>query len=114
MLDLDSDVASTRMELAESKRIAGVLEQHYPNHLWAVNVDARNGIATVHNMGLSGEWGFYIRLKELVNDPFMRKVVHAGGELLERYRVSRGQARQDELDNVPVDFFGRRIADTTK
>jgi hypothetical protein len=113
VIDLDSDIATTQAELAESKRIAEILQRHYPGHLWAVNVDARGGMATIQNLGLSGRWGFYIRLAEIVNDPFMSKVVHAGGELLERYRVSRGRAQQDELDNVPVDFCGERIADVS-
>lgn len=111
MLDLDSDIKTTQAELSWSKRIAATLEQHYPGHLWAVNVDVRGGMATVQNLNLSGRWGFYVRMVDFINDPFMRKIVHSGGEILERYRVSRGQMRPDEIENVPQNFYGERLHD---
>lgn len=87
-MQTDTDIAGA---------VAEMLHRHYPGHLWVVHASRETGIATVHNLRLSGRWGFVLRLNDLLSDPTLRMVVRAGGELLERWSLSRGPARIDEI-----------------
>ncbi|WP_020409814.1 hypothetical protein [Hahella ganghwensis] len=84
-----------QLNMDTAKSIAETLEKHYPGYLWAVNADTGNNIATIQSLRLSGTWGFYLHLDKI--DPTQRKVVQSGGELLERYRVRRGQMDEAQL-----------------
>lgn len=90
-----------------AKNAAEVLHKHYPGHLWAVSVDKAARMLDVRNLALSGNWGFRISLPKLFSGTsFDKAVMRAGGELLERYRVSRRSANPEELAALPVDFSG--------
>lgn len=96
-------------ELVMAKNMADLLHRHYPGHLWAVNVDG--GMANVRNLALSGQWGFRIKVPLIYSaSQFDRKVVMAGGELLERYRVRRGAATE-AMNHLLTDAAGRPKAD---
>ena len=92
-----------------AKNAADTLHKHYPGHLWAVHVDETGGVMTVFNLMLSGRWGFLLKIKDI--DPEMKKVMRAGGELLERYRVKRGMFTPGSLRDVRKDFSGNKVAD---
>lgn len=90
--------------------MAETLHKHYPNHLWAVNVNSKGGIATVYNMMLSGQMGYILPLDVAWSATEWEKMVmRAGGEILERYRQQRAKANLEELVNVPSDAAGRGI-----
>ena len=99
-------------DIDTARSVAEVLHRHYPGHLWAVHASADTGIVTIQNLRLSGRWGFVIRLQELNRDRTLRMVVRAGGELLERWRLSRGQFRENEIEDRPVNVRGELIGDT--
>lgn len=82
-------------EMSLAKTIAEVLTHHYPNFIWSVTVDATNGIATVENVNLPGKWGFYLHLAKL--DAGGRRIVMAGGELLERFNLRRRRMDGDAV-----------------
>lgn len=93
-----------------AKGMADTLHKHYPGHLWAVTCD--NGLATVRNLALSGEWGFVLKVPAIYSaSSFDKDVIRAGGEILERYRVSRGVVRPDQIADMKTDFSGRIVAD---
>lgn len=99
-------------DVVMARTMAEALHQAYPNHLWAVTCDGALGFADVRNLALSGNWGFRIKLDGFYSaSDFKRQVLRAGGEILERYRVSRGVAKQDELAGLSVDFAGNHKAD---
>lgn len=101
-------VAASDMLLA--KNMAELLHKHYPGHLWAVTCE--NGIATVRNMYLSGQWGFVIKVGEQYSiSAFDKAIVRAGGELLERYRLSRGTFKDAEYHDIKTDYAGNLMAD---
>lgn len=103
------------LDLDLAKRLAGHLTKHYPGHPWAVNVDSRQGIATVQNMRLSGRWGFMLKLRDLAyEDEIAREAKQAGGELLERYRLSRGRFRANEYETLPTNRLGDLIVDAAR
>ncbi|MFA6125433.1 hypothetical protein [Sphingomonas sp.] len=71
------------------KRVGDYLHQKYPGtpalpHLWAVSI--RGGMIYIQNMALNQQKGYAIR-PELASDEM---ITRAGGEILERYRISRG------------------------
>lgn len=83
----------TPQELQEEYKLAmecsQVLEQHYPGHPWAVNINTEGGIAIVKNYAVSSLYGYVIHLKNLIHDPKRKAVIKAGGEILERAALAR-------------------------
>jgi hypothetical protein len=97
-------------DLTLAKNMADLLHRHYPGHLWAVTCE--EGVATVRNLYLSGNWGFVIKVGDVYSmSDFDRKIVRAGGELLERFKMSRGKFRDDQYSDIKTDFAGNLIAD---
>lgn len=90
-----------------AKRVGDMLNKHYPGYMWAVNVSRETGMITVQNFTLSGEWGFYLHYTKVLEDPDLKIVMRAGGEILERYKLSRGKANQDIIQELPSDLLGR-------
>lgn len=71
-----------------AKNAADLLNKHYPNHLWAVFVDSEGGILVIKNFSVSYRYGYVLHIAKL--DPELKRVVRAGGEILERARMKRG------------------------
>lgn len=95
-----------------ARDMAEALHEAYPGHLWAVTCEGEKGIATVRNMILAGNWGFVLKLGDISTaSDWKKKVVMAGGELLERFKLSRGRANNDVIADMPTDFAGRVLGD---
>jgi hypothetical protein len=82
-----------------AKKVFEKLWSHYPMYDWKVKVDAHPMIGMVsiklpriHHSTLG--WNFPI--DKLASDPNMDIVKHAGGELLERFKLTRGKANKAE------------------
>lgn len=90
------------------KNAAERLHKTYPGHLWAV--DIQGAVLNVRNLALSGVWGFTLHLPAVYSaSEFDRQLTRAGGELLERYRVSRStniSLVNDQIAALPVDARG--------
>lgn len=77
-------------DLALTKRIAEKLEAHYPAHPWMVTVTHAQGIAAIKlPLVMKRNQAFILHIDKLGNDPSLRAVVRAGGELLEKYNMPR-------------------------
>lgn len=83
------------------------LHKKYPGHGWAVNVNG--GVANVFNLMFDGNWGFRIKVDDI--DSHLVAITKAGGELLERYNLPRGRAKECEYRNMARDFAGRPVGD---
>jgi len=84
----------TRYELWVARRAFDLLDAAYPGHLWFVDCDlAKGGVAISIPVLMGGNWVYFIRMPDLER----RKVIMAGGELLERYRLARGAIRPDRF-----------------
>lgn len=104
------DVASNDYVMARD--MAEALHAAYPGHLWAVTCEGDKGVATVRNLALAGNWGFVLRLPEIYSASSWKKLVlSCGGELLERFRLRRGVADEDEIAALAHDFTGKTIGD---
>jgi hypothetical protein len=106
MIDLTDDPRIVALDMMLAKRMAEVLHTHYPDHLWAVTCEGAQGIASVRNLRLSGNWGFVLKIKDFQDDPALKPVIRAGGELLERYRISRGRFKAQEFDRELIACHG--------
>ena len=102
-------------DLAMSKEIAEALNQQYPGHLWAVRVQGEYGVASIHNLMLSGEWGYRLLLDKNYSVSDLRaSAIKAGGEILERFNVKRGRLNDDHMATMATDFAGRVLGDKSK
>lgn len=111
---IGNDYASQQdaLDMALAKDYADALNTAYPGHLWAINVQGAQGIATIHNLMLSGKYGYMLHLNKRYSASEARKaVVMAGGEILERFKVSRGRMDEGKMNAMPVDFAGNPIGD---
>lgn len=100
-------------DILMAKEMAEALHTTYPGHMWAVACDGSIGFADVRNLALSGNWGFRLKLKNIYSaSEFRKDVIRAGGEILERYRLSRGRLQIDQFSDLKTDFAGRFKADT--
>ena len=113
LIDLSGDSPKVAaLDFNTAKDMAEALHEAYPDHAWAVTCEGRTGLATVRNMSLAGNWGFVLHLKTLSSaSDWKKKVIMAGGELLERFRLRRGAANQDALAALPINRFGNVIGD---
>lgn len=109
------DAKQCSLDVALAKMIAEALNEDYPGHLWAVNVVGEQGIATIHNLMLSGQWGYRLLLDKRYSASELRAAAKRGaGEILERYNVQRGRADMDGLAMLPTDRAGRTLGDLSK
>lgn len=73
----------------ESKRVAQILDRHYPNLMWHIDVDSRDDVGMIRFkcLNCSGEIGVNLPIKDVTPDPnsFDRQIMQLGGELLERF-----------------------------
>lgn len=83
-----------------ARNLIARLESAYPAFAgaWRVSVNEVGRTIEVTNLMLSGRMGFLMHIAKI--DPEGRKVVRAGGELLERYRIARSGATTGILEGV--------------
>ena len=95
-------------DFTRAKNTAEMLEKKYPGWLWAVHT--MDGVVVVKSMRLSGNWGFVLHESKIDND--YKAVVNAGGEMLERFRMSRGKFHQDKyLTDLTMNHRGQLDGD---
>lgn len=75
-------------DLWRAKRVMSVLQSEYPGHLWGVVSDVKQGIVKISIPILMGVNFWYI-INEKQTQVTKGAVVVAGGEILERYGLSR-------------------------
>ncbi len=86
------------------KNVADTLYKHYPGHLWAVGPSNDYSMLAIWNEALSNKYGMWIRVNDI--DPEYRNIMRWAGELLERAKVTRGAANEDELASLERDSLG--------
>jgi hypothetical protein len=99
-------------EMRIAKQCADHLHQHYPGHLWAVNVNHDGGTVNIFNLALSNLYGYVLHLTTVEHDPNLKCVMRAGGELLERAKLkAKFQGLMpDEVEGMPDRYQpGKRL-----
>ena len=86
--DIESMVASANL-INLIKRAGETLERHFPRWLWQLRPDEHGGIVDIFSLRLSARLAYTLHLPTLQNDPNLRCIVKAGGEILERFGFRR-------------------------
>lgn len=82
--EADRDHTAIDQSIAES--VGRMLHHHYRGHFWMVHVDSKQGVCLITIPVLLGNWKYKIPLTSLSE----AMVVRAGGEILERFKIPRG------------------------
>lgn len=85
------------------KHALALLERHYPGFIWGCEIIG--GLLRVRNASFHGRFGFTIELLKYTD----RKLIWAGGEILERFRQRRGRVDYDAIDELPTNVRGEQI-----
>jgi len=83
----------------------------YPGHGWEVVVDIKNGICNIFNRHMSPKAGYRWRLQEMNAPSLTRDVMRIGGEILERFGLSREQFDADAVRIIQAETHGNAKAD---
>ena len=98
------------MDMAFAKEVGRVLHMHYPNYGWRVDADTQRKTIHVLNIDLSGEWGFVLHMNKIANEADLeKKVMRAGGEILERYGLSRLGFNANEYALLEKNDLGENV-----
>ena len=82
------DPNNAELEQHIAARVFGWLRKAYPGHGWFVDASVqRGGVAIAIPILMGGNWVYFIKGADLTR----AKVIEAGGEILERYRIPRGR-----------------------
>lgn len=79
------------LDMTMAKDIAETLFATYPGYMWGVAV--KSGVAIIKCLNVSSIYGYILKYKDIKDDAGVRhkEVVKAGGEILERAKLVRGQ-----------------------
>ena len=94
-----------------AKTIGAELCGIYPGHGWIVEADARNGIAKICNRHMGVNAGYMYKLNDIEFSTFKRDMMRIGGDILERYKLSRGRMVESEVLGVIRDLRGNAKVD---
>jgi hypothetical protein len=86
------EIKRERFNLEVAKRCAEKLYLHYPRHHFRIGVDTEGGIVTIAHPLLPATISYVIKFRDLTEHALMV----AGGELLERFNLSRGEFNRDK------------------
>jgi len=103
---------TAKIEMWMAKKLGTALVRAYPNRQWGVQVNVAHGILIVVCPSVSNEKGYHIHMKGDTINGLEQRCVAAGGEILERYGISRGR-KVDEADvegNLTFNFKDEAIA----
>jgi hypothetical protein len=90
--------------------VGAVLMKHYPLYDWLIRADRRKGMIDIINVSLDGQLGCRVFMDGPASvSELEHKAMMYGGEILERFNVTRGAMRYQEIAELPRDFAGRII-----
>lgn len=103
-------------DMALGKKILDILEKHYPLHAWFVDVNHESGHCSIQLMYEGKDksvriwkYGYLLHIVKFSDAvDIEKKVMRAGGEILERY----GMARRKVSENDIMDFFDKGVDDS--
>ena len=94
-----------------AKKIGLEFIRHYPGHGWEVHSDIQNGIVNIFNRHMSALHGYRIKTQNIRLDTLSRDVKRIGGEILERFGLSRDRFDADHIRDIQSRTRGRAKAD---
>lgn len=86
-----------RRDYPLERRALTLLNHHYPDGDWFVEVDVLGGVMKILSRKLSNTHGYILFLDKLVTDPDLHRVKMAGGQMYERAGRRRGKWDYEDL-----------------
>lgn len=90
----DADPDTVRLDKTESwiaRNILAVLDSTYRDRTWRITVDALNGVIMLQAPLLDSEKGYFMHMKNKTIHDLCEQAKKAGGEVLERFNVTRAK-----------------------
>lgn len=87
-----ADPSESRFAFADmslAKTIGEALLGAYPQRVWHIHADSQNGIVDVILADATTRYGYTVHLKSKTLFELQREAVFGGGEILERFNLSR-------------------------
>lgn len=81
--------------------------KNFPGYDWLVSADDKTGIIDIYLPEMGGNHAYTLHIAKL--DANLKKVVNAGGEILERHNLSRTKMKVDDMAILERDFQGVAI-----
>ena len=85
--------------------MGNALKRAYPGRDWVIKIDIETGVASVHCPHISLAYGAVISLATPLHI-IQKKAVHFGGQLLERFCLSRCIVKDGDAENLPRTALG--------
>lgn len=101
-IEIDDSTPDSRYAKAYAiaKQVAEELHDQYPHHPWRVYVCSDNSTITIMNDLISTYYGYHLHVRNLGSASEVKANVRwAGGEFLERFRVSRDRLNEHDYEN---------------
>lgn len=80
-----------------------ILHKKFPGYTWLVGVDLDGGILDIRVKNFPNRWGF----TEHISRWTPQRVMRAGGEVLERWHLSRARIKRHQVRELRADLFRR-------
>lgn len=92
-------------------RIGSELVTLYPGNGWEVSMDIKNGICNIFNRHMSPTQGYRWLIKEIALPSLTADLKKIGGEILERFGLSREKFDADNIREIQHKTHGNAKAD---
>jgi len=93
---------SQAADIALCSKVSEILNKHYLNHPWLIGCNHETGVFSIkllypNKLGMIGNHGVLLHLRKSAanHDILKKKVMRAGGELLERWKLATKKADAD-------------------
>lgn len=106
-----SDQEFKDQDIFWATRIGHEFARTYPGHGWEVTVDIRQGVCNIFNRHMSATIGYRWKLEEIRLASLTPDIVRIGGEILERFGLSRTKFEVDKIRTIQEATKGRAKAD---
>ena len=95
------------------RSIGATLKRYYPNRDWAVDVSLRGGVAKIFCPSISMRHAYVVKINKRTTLQIEQAVKHAGGEILERFRLSRQRDAMGDERHLIRDLRGEVLRAST-
>jgi len=83
-------------------KCADVLQKKYPPYMWAIQMSPDASVIMIRCLDVSSDYGYILHTMTVQNDPDLKCVVTAGGEILERGYQKRNEKEGTDIKVSPV------------
>ena len=110
MADADAAAAETFRDIAGE-----TLKQAYPGYYWGVRVLSTQGVMQIVLLSATSRYGFTLKLADIYSaSDLSKEVMRAGGEMLERFGLSRKGLNKAEYMAKRFNARGEMLGETKR